>query len=112
VCNAKLMPDESLGAGQSLVSCDGDATFVMQGDGNLVLYSPSGAKWSSGTSGTPANVAVMQGDGNFVVYGGSTPYWSSGTTGYPGAFLAVQDDGNVVIYHGGTAIWSTNTCCW
>lgn len=112
MCDPVLNAGEALAAGESLTSCDGDVTLAMQTDGNLVVYGPPGALWSSGTAGTPANVAVMQGDGNFVVYAGNTAYWSSGTDGNPGAHLVVQDDGNVVIYVGGSAKWSTGTCCW
>jgi hypothetical protein len=56
---------------------------------------------------------VMQGDGNLVVYtSGGQPIWSSGTAGNEGAYLSVQGDGNVVIYSsGGGALWSTGTCC-
>jgi hypothetical protein len=112
VCNPTLQPGDSLSVNQSITNCKGNVTLVMQGDGNLVVYGPPGALWSSVTAGTPANVAVMQGDGNFVLYNGSTPYWSSNTAGYPGAYLVVQDDGNVVNYLGSTALWSTGTCCW
>ena len=42
---------------------------IQQGDGNLVLYQNGvEALWSSGTTGTPAQVTVMQGDGNLVTY--------------------------------------------
>ncbi|MBE7485650.1 MAG: lectin [Polyangiaceae bacterium] len=112
MCSATLQAGQSLGAGQTLTNCKGNVTLAMQGDGNLVVYGPPGALWSSNTAGTPANVAVMQGDGNFVLYSGSTPYWSSNTAGYSGAYLVVQDDGNVVIYAGSTAVWSTGTCCY
>jgi hypothetical protein len=112
VCNDTLQPGQSLGVNQSLTNCKGNVTLVMQTDGNLVVYGPPGALWSSNTAGTPANVAVMQGDGNFVLYNGSTPYWDSKTAGYSGAHLVVQDDGNVVIYLGNTPLWSTNTCCY
>ncbi len=111
MCNAHLDPPQTLHAGEFVKSCDGRFTFVMQTDGNLVLYGPSGALWSSVTAGTPANVAVMQNDGNLVLYKGSTAYWSSNTAHHPGAYLVVQDNGNTVIYDGSTQIWSTGTCC-
>lgn len=54
----------------------------------------------------------MQGDGNLVLYSPDlTALWASGTAGYSGAFLRVQNDGNVVMYQGATPIWATNTCC-
>lgn len=67
-------------------------------------------RWASNTAGQPAGTCVMQGDGNLVVYTpDGRPIWASNTWGHPGAFLAVQDDENVVIYDGSGAIWSTNT---
>lgn len=92
-----LLADETLYAGQGLWSPNGQYVLTMQGDGNLVLYGPTGALWASNTSGS-ANRAVMQGDGNFVVYAGSQAVWSSGTDGRRRSFLSVRDDGNVVIY--------------
>ena len=112
MCHDTLQPGQALGVGESITSCDGDVTLVMQSDGNLVLYGPPGALWSSNTANTPANVAGMQGDGNFVVYAGNTPYWNSNTANHAGAYLVAQDDGNVVIYQGSTALWSTQTCCY
>ena len=93
---ADLRPNESLFANQSVWSSNGRYVLVMQSDGNLVEYGPSGAMWASATQG--ANWAVMQGDGNLVVYrtsGGAV--WNTGT-GFAGTSLAVQDDGNVVEY--------------
>src|SRR5688572_12060669 len=67
-------------------------------------------RWASNTSGQPAGVCVMQGDGNLVIYTpDGAPIWASNTWGHPGAFLAIQDDENVVIYDESGAIWSTNT---
>ena len=108
---ATLASGQSLGKGQSKKSCDGRFTLILQTDGNLVLYGPSGALWSSNTAGSAASVAAMQTDGNFVVYAGATPLWWSNTANNPGAFLSVQNDGNTVIYKGATALWSTKTCC-
>ena len=109
-----LNPGETLSGlqSQSSRSPDGHFILVMQGDGNLVLYGPSGALWSSSTGGNPGAYVGMQGtDGNLVVYSAENqPLWSSGTAGSPGSRLAVQSDGNVVIYSpGGTALWATDT---
>jgi len=86
--------------------------LIMQGDGNLVLYSPAGALWSSGTS-VASSYAIMQGDGNLVIYRqGGIAVWSTHTYGNPGSWLLVQGDGNTVIYKpGNIPIWATNTCC-
>jgi len=42
---------------------------------------------------------IMQTDGNLVLYDTSgQPHWASNTQGNPSAFLNVQDDGNLVVY--------------
>jgi hypothetical protein len=89
----------------------GQYRFVMQDDGNLVLYLASGrALWSSGTAGHPGSRAVMQGDGNLVVYSPSDEaLWNSQTAGHPNARLVLQDDGNVVIYDGTKPLWNSAT---
>ena len=91
-------------------SPDGRFSLVMQPDGNLVLYGPTGALWSTGTGGT-ANVADMQMDGNFVVYNSAgSPLWNSSTAGNPASYLALQSDGNLVLYDASSApIWASNT---
>jgi hypothetical protein len=106
-----LTANHELTANQSLTSCNGDYTLIMQGDGNLVLYQGSTALWASNTAGTAADEAIMQGDGNFVVYtSAGSPLWASGTAGNPGADLVVQNDGNVVVYSAsGAALWATGT---
>jgi hypothetical protein len=107
----ELTANQELTSNQSLASCNGDYTLIMQGDGNLVLYQGGTALWASGTVGSGADEAIMQGDGNFVLYTSSgTPVWASGTAGDTGAYLDVQNDGNVVIYgSSGSALWSAGT---
>ena len=110
-----LKPTEVLPVGHRLQSNNKRFKFIMQTDGNLVLYkrhiAPEGVLWASNTCGIDAKGAFLQPDGNFVIYDASgTARWSSGTCGHPVACLAVQDDGNVVIYRSdGNAIWATNT---
>jgi hypothetical protein len=109
----RLVPNQQLVANQSVTSCDGRFTFIMQGDGNLVLYQAGrGAIWASGTNGSGANVAIMQGDGNLVLYRpGGVAVWHTHTNGFSNAWLAVQNDGNVVIYQGTSPKWASDTCC-
>lgn len=105
----RLLPGQSLQKGESLQSQNGKYTFVLQDDGNLVLYENGGrALWATGTNGRAVRFAVMQGDGNFVIYGYPNAIWASNTVGTQNAFLVVQDDGNVVIY-GYKAAWATGT---
>jgi len=109
----RLLPGQGLEPGQSIHSADGRFRFVLQGDGNLVLYGPGGeAMWASNTNGhTKVWNVVMQTDGNLVIYDcHNHPLWASNTNGKPGASLIVQNDGNVVIYDTGNhPLWASNT---
>ncbi|MCU1591769.1 MAG: Peptidase propeptide, partial [Frankiales bacterium] len=102
---ATLAPD------QSLRSPNGQHLLAMQGDGNLVLYLGSTARWSTRTAGRPGARLVMQSDGNLVLYAtDGRALWSTFTDGRGPSTLHVQDDGNVVVYvDGGGASWSAGT---
>lgn len=95
--------------GESLCSPNDHTCLIMQGDGNLVLYTDGVARWSSQTNGTSSNLMAMQGDGNLVVYG-DRPYWDSATPGNLGSSLSVTDDGAATITSAkGVPIWSSDT---
>ncbi|WP_181127394.1 excalibur calcium-binding domain-containing protein [Rathayibacter sp. AY1F9] len=103
-----LSSGSRLTSGQLLRSSDGGSEAVMQGDGNLVVYSRGSARWAAGTSGG-GNRLEMQSDGNAVVYAGSGgARWQSGTAGSPGSRMVMQNDGNLVIYSPqGRALWAS-----
>jgi hypothetical protein len=103
-----LDPGERLTSGARLDSSNRRYRLVMQGDGNLVLYTGASALWSSGTQGERA-YAVMQSDGNLVVYIDGTAAWSSRTAQFEGASLTLQDDGNLLVNQRGHPIWSRAT---
>ena len=104
----RLAVGESLSRDQFIVSQNGSYRLVMQGDGNLVEYGPSGALWATYTNPGSSRL-VNQGDGNLVVYPDSGGVaWASNTSG-GGATLIVQNDGNVVLYGSGGPTWSTYT---
>jgi YD repeat-containing protein len=100
---------ERLAPGQTLVSSDSRFTFVLQGDGNAVIYGLGSGLWSTNTYGSQATVLAMQTDGNLELWNASGRIWQSGTSGHPGAHLVMQSDGNLVIFDGATPIWSTGT---
>jgi PKD repeat protein len=105
----KIKSKQGLGRGQMVKSCDGRFKFILQTDGNLVLYKNTQALWSSRTNGKASFGTYMQADGNFVIYTQTgNPLWATGSRGN-GAWLAVQNDGNVVIYRKGKALWATGT---
>jgi hypothetical protein len=85
-------------------SADGRYTLWLQGDGNLVLYGPSGAIWANYRN---SDMLVMQPDGNLVTYTyNGVATWSSGTHGTGANQLIVQNDGNLVIYAPNRAVWT------
>ncbi|KQQ18369.1 hypothetical protein ASF48_18350 [Rathayibacter sp. Leaf299] len=105
----RLVADGALAAGESLVSANGAFLFVMQTDGNAVVYDASNRPvWYTGTSVAGSRI-VLQADGNLVVYSSSnSAVWNSGTGGNPGARLVMQSDGNLVIYRAdGSPAWAT-----
>lgn len=100
----------SLAKGSSLYSLDRRFTLTYQNDNNVVLYSPNGPIWSTGTPGVPTTAFVVGGDGNMVLYNGGTGVWTSGTAGQGASTLTLQNDGNMVLYRNtGGATWSTAT---
>jgi Peptidase_C39 like family len=97
------------GKGSTWRTCTG-YTLAFQGDGNLVMYNPSGRPiWATGTNGYAQRVA-FQGDGNVVLYDGNNrAIWATNTDGR-GRLFAFQADGNFVVYDGnGRAVYSTGT---
>jgi murein DD-endopeptidase MepM/ murein hydrolase activator NlpD len=94
-----------------LQSNNGRYRFVLQGDGNAVLYDGSRATWSSRTNGRTPRDLVLQGDGNLVLYDTSgRAAWASNTAGKPIRDLVLQDDGNLVLYGtNGAATWASGT---
>ncbi|GIG28892.1 hypothetical protein [Cellulomonas marina] len=69
----------------------GDVTLVLQGDGNLVAYHPSGRPlWQSGTAGRGVVRLVLQDDTNLVLYTaeGRAAWSSSWSPRMPGDCLS------------------------
>ena len=54
---------------------------------------------AAGTSGHPGAYAIMQGDGNLCVYTATNTYlWCSGTSGTNADRVNMEDDGRIIIY--------------
>jgi NlpC/P60 family protein len=101
---------QTLGVNGTLTSQSGAYRLVMQNDGNLVEYGPSGWVWSSNTAGSgSANRLVMQNDGNLVMYtsAGAVPFATGEVGSGSNDSLVVQNDGNVVQYGSGGAVFAT-----
>jgi LysM repeat protein len=115
-----LRAGESLGIGQKLTSSNGKYILIMQGDGNLVLYTESNTPvWSTRTQGRGAVRASLQDDGNLVLYTKeeerrfrrdvAAAVWASQTRG-ENVRLILQDDRNLVIYTAdGRELWASGT---
>jgi hypothetical protein len=108
---ATTLPTSVFYPGQALETTNRQRKFVLQGDGNLVLYNSNTPIWASGTNGKAVSSLVMQGDGNLVLYGtNGKALWNSKTARKGASNLAIQDDGNLVIYNArGQATWSTRS---
>ncbi|WP_164874496.1 excalibur calcium-binding domain-containing protein [Rathayibacter festucae] len=105
-----LVGGEVLARGESITSEFENYSFVMQTDGNAVIYDFNGRPtWSTGTQGSGDRLA-MQNDGNVVIYSAEgRPVWSTGTSGNPGSLLIIQDDGNLVVYRAdNSAAWASS----
>lgn len=103
-----LAAGTGISVGESILSPGGKYRFILQYDGNLVLYDgPLQPLWATYTFQPASAHLDMQGDGNLVLYAGPTVVWMSHTDGHPGSSFAVQDDGNIVIYTAsGQPIWA------
>jgi hypothetical protein len=101
----------TLTVGKNLVSSNKIFNFIVQGDGNLVMYKNGQAKWASHTRGSNCNL-VLQGDGNLVLYCNEGVRWATHTShlASQGPFkFIVQNDGNLVLYTSRGAAWASNT---
>ena len=108
VSNDTLEPNTELRVNQRLTSANGSHYLIMQGDGNLVLYSSSArALWATGTNGSGAVRARFQGDGNLVLRNNAgSAVWSSKTAGSGAVRLTVVNEGNVFLLNAaGNVVW-------
>ncbi|KAJ3385022.1 hypothetical protein HDU92_003288 [Lobulomyces angularis] len=103
-----------ISAGQCLYSQNGHFAVMQTDGNFVVYCSNFVAKWATGTNSVGADTFILQGDGNLVVYAGGyngLARWASNTYSNGGDMLFMQNDGNLVLYNGGSAKWATNTRC-
>lgn len=111
----RLIPGQTLQVGGSVTSLNGQYTFALQGDGNLVLSRYGTPLWGSQTNGQGGVLLSMGPDGILRLNApNGQVVWQTRSSGSPGNyFFEMQDDGNAVIYlqePGRTVfIWSTET---
>ncbi|KAH0522834.1 hypothetical protein TsFJ059_006622 [Trichoderma semiorbis] len=112
-----LLQNATMYEGDYLQSENSQYRYILQGDGNVVLYAlHNEVVWASHTDGMgkPPYRIVAQDDGNVVQYDGyNSPehaLWRTGTSGSGGQVLILQDDRNLVIYASGNkAVWESHT---
>ena len=95
-----------------IMATDGSHIFVMQDDGNAVVYNTQTglAIWATGTNGTGTAPYkfVFQTDGNMCVYDNTdSAKWCSGTNGKvsSSAHLSVGNNGNLCL----TGVWCSGS---
>lgn len=108
--NNTISDQQTIFPGQFLTTADRSLRLEFQTDGNLVLYSPYRALWSSRTVGSGATKMVLQADGNLVLYRkDDRAVWATNTSGRGYSSLLLQPDSNLVLYSNSGAGWSTGT---
>ena len=97
--------------GAGLVSNNGVNQFILESDGNLVIYRGDTPLWSTNTSN--GEKFILQTDGNAVLYSSDNQaLWSSGTYTINNLMnrIVMKDDGNLVIYNGNNIpVWTSGT---
>ncbi|GCE51296.1 D-mannose binding lectin [Thermosporothrix hazakensis] len=78
-------------------------TILKMEDGMLALYASETQVWYAPVI-TRDGYAVMQGDGNLVIYSEGVPVWASHTDGYPGSCLLLGANGTMAISKGSTTV--------
>jgi N-acetylmuramoyl-L-alanine amidase/uncharacterized protein YgiM (DUF1202 family) len=100
----------SFSRGQEWVTSTGYKFRFQQDGNLVMYNPQGQATWATGTNGTGADRFVVQTDGNVVLYDGNKPLWATDTAGNPGAYFAIQGDGNLVVYSSnGKALFDTAT---
>ena len=111
VFSGTVAANTALTVNDVLRSPNGNYKFVVQPDGNAVVYSGSTAIWDTNTTGSgSANKLTAQSDGNVVLRtSAGTVVWQSQTYGHgTGSQLALGNDGNLVFNGaGGIALWAS-----
>jgi hypothetical protein len=104
---SRLLPGETMLVGQPLYSPDGRTRFVLNPDGNMIVYVQGRQDiCDTGTRGRPRCLKLEQ-DGRLVLYDvDDQPLWQKGPGG---THLDVQDNSHVVLNPAeGDAIWATD----
>lgn len=109
---SQMVPGEALLPTQAVVSADAQSRLELRPSGALVITCNGTDQMTLAAPNGQAAQLIMQGDGNLVLYTPSYgALWAAGVSGFPGSYLVLQDDGNLVIYQGSTPLWASYTFC-
>ncbi|MCA9064758.1 MAG: VCBS repeat-containing protein, partial [Planctomycetaceae bacterium] len=93
----ELGPGLSLNGGEFMTSPNGMARLVMQGDGNLKVYTNGVATWASATNGASGATTTIDPEGNLVIRNGlGNVIYQSGSGGHTGALARLRVDNSGV----------------
>ncbi|KAL7838973.1 hypothetical protein SRHO_G00256310 [Serrasalmus rhombeus] len=105
-----LFTNQELHKGDSLLSNDRNYKAIFQDDGNFVVYGWKPI-WASDTCGKAGTRLIMQGDGNLVLYTcGGQPLWASNSWQNSitnDNSLFINNDGNLAVQRGSTVLWTS-----
>ena len=103
----EIKADQILLQNQVIYSNNKQYHLVLQNDGNLVQYGPSGPIWATGQN--RGHFLIQQGDGKIVLYDyKGSAIWASPVWVPNGqaSRTVIQGDSNLVTYNGYSPIWS------
>ncbi|KAL7836089.1 hypothetical protein AOLI_G00273730 [Acnodon oligacanthus] len=105
-----LFTNQELHKGDFLISNDRNYKAIFQDDGNFVIYGWK-PLWASNTYGKPVTRLIMQGDGNLVLYtGDGQPLWASNSWQNSitnDNSLFINNDGHLAVQRGSQVLWTS-----
>lgn len=109
---SKLQSGESLLAGQSITSPDGNFQLTIEPNGNVVMRGAGSSSlplWDTDTDGYPGGRLTMTNAGNLAVVHRGAVVWETGTAGGAASAKLRNDANLVVLSHAGDFLWDRRT---
>ena len=111
-----LNGNQTMTAGQRLVSTNGQYQLLMQSDGNLVIYPGNTtalgtAYWSTRTSNHPGAYAAFNGSGEFFIYSNTNGIlWRTNAAPGAGSKIELTTSGSMIeVNSANTTVWTSNS---
>lgn len=101
---------QELKKGQNLLSENGKFKLELQTNGNLVIKYNEITIWSTDTSGRGERF-VMQNDGNAVLYdiNNRSLFTTQISINNDSDYIIIQNDGNLALFTGNRVVWTSNS---